>query len=245
MNEVLALGPVALGAMVAAVLIGSLIQRLSGQGLGMIAAPVMAIFAPSFLPAAILILGLFVGLTSSAFDPKAIRWSELPAGFAGRVIGAVIAVSIAARVSDPDTLALIVALVIYTGITLSLIGVRVPIRPATLFPAGILGGIMGTLTAVGAAPMALLYQYEPQRRSAAMQNVYFFWGMVVSIPALWFAGLMEARHFALAALLVPPAALSLWLAQRLAGRVERARVRPWALGLAGTAATMLLLRLAL
>ena len=231
--------------MMLAVLVGTLIQRLSGQGLGMIAAPVLAIFAPEFLPASILILGLFVGLTSSAFDPKAITWSELPAGLAGRVLGAVIAVAIASMLSDPDTLALIVALVIYTGIALSLIGVRVPIRPATLFPAGILGGVMGTLTAVGAAPMALLYQHEPQRRSAAMQNVYFFWGMLVSLPALWVAGLIEMRHVALAGLLVPPAALSLWLAQRLAGRVERARVRPWALSLAGIAATMLMLRLLL
>lgn len=245
MSEVLALGPGALSAMVLAVLVGTVIQRLSGQGLGMIAAPVVAIFAPSFLPAAVLILGLFVGLTSSAFDPKAIRWAELPAGFAGRVIGAVIAVSIASWISDPDTLALIVAMVIFTGIGLSLIGIRVPIRPATLFPAGILGGVMGTLTAVGAAPMALLYQYEPQRQSAAMQNVYFFWGMIVSIPALWLAGLMEARHFALAALLLPPAALSLWVAQRLAGRVERARIRPWALSLSGIAATTLVVRLML
>ena len=50
MNAALSLGPIALGAMMLAVLVGTLIQRLSGQGLGMIAAPVLAIFAPEFLP---------------------------------------------------------------------------------------------------------------------------------------------------------------------------------------------------
>ena len=63
------------------------------------------------------------------------------------------------------------------GIALSLSGLRIAIRPVSLIIAGIAAGLMGTITAVGAPPMAL-YQYEPAKRARAMQNAFFFWGHV-------------------------------------------------------------------
>ncbi len=136
--------------------------------------------------------------------------------------------------------AVLVAAVVFLGIALSLVGARVPIAPGSLFGAGTLAGVMGTLTAVGAPPMALLYQHEPQRRSATMQNVFFLWGMLVSLLALTVAGLVGARHLFFALALLPAAALALVLAQRLAGRVAGAAIRPWALSLSGLAASVLL-----
>ena len=72
--------------------------------------------------------------------------------------------------------------------------------------------------------------------------MFFAYGMLVSILALAVAGLVGLRHLVFAASLLPAVALALWLAQPLAARVAKARIRPWALGLAGAAATVLLLR---
>ncbi len=242
MAEVLALGWGVWLFAAGSVFAGTVLQRLAGQGFGMVAAPLIALAAPQFLPASLLLLGAVVGFGSAAVEPSAIARDELPAGFAGRALGAGIAVWIAANLPDPGLLALLVAGVVYLGIALSVLGVHVAIRPVSLFVAGTVAGVMGTLTAVGAPPMALLYQHEPQQRSAAMQNTFFFFGMLVSILALLVAGLLGLRHVVFAASLVPAVLLALALAHRLAGRVARSRMRPYALGLAGMAATVLLLK---
>ncbi|MDJ0826245.1 MAG: TSUP family transporter [Rhodobacter sp.] len=225
-----------------AVFAGAMLQRLAGQGFGMVAAPMMALVAPEFLPAALLLLGAVVGFGSASVEVSAVAKRELPAGFTGRAVGAGVAAWIAASVAETGVFAVLVAGMVYLGIFLSLLGVRVAIGTVSLFSAGVVAGIMGTLTAVGAPPMALLYQHEEARRSAAMQNTFFAWGMLVSIAALALAGLIGVRHLALAGTLLPAVLLALWLAQPLARRVAKARIRPWALGLAGAAATVLVLK---
>lgn len=242
MTDVLALGWGVWIFCAAAVFAGTLLQRLAGQGFGMVAAPLIALVAPQFLPATLLLIGAVVGFGATAVDRSAIAKPELPSGFAGRALGAVLAAGIAVALPNPQALAAVVALVVYLGIALSVMGVRVAIRPVSLFSAGLVAGIMGTLTAVGAPPMALLYQHENQKRAAAMQNIFFAWGMVVSILALAVAGLVLWRHLVMAATLAPAALLALRLAQPLAARVARARIRPYALGLAGLAATVLLVK---
>ncbi|MBV0910789.1 TSUP family transporter [Rhodobacteraceae bacterium ASV31] len=219
-----------------------MLQRLAGQGFGMVAAPLMALVAPAFLPATILLIGFVVGVGSTVVDTSSIARRELPAGFAGRILGAGIAAWIAASVAQPEVFAVIIAGGVYLGIALSLLGVRVPIVGATLFSAGAVAGVMGTLTGVGAPPMALLYQNEERRRSAAMQNVFFAFGMVVSIGALGLAGLIGVRHLAFAAALVPFALVGLRAARPLSRRMARQSIRPYALAFAGTAATILVVK---
>ena len=242
MAEVLGLGIGVWLFCAVAVFAGAMLQRLAGQGFGMIAAPLVALVAPEFLPATLLLLGAVVGFGSVSVDFSAVARHELPAGFTGRALGAFIAAWIAASVAEPGVFAALVAGMVYLGIALSLLGVRVAIGTVSLFSAGVVAGIMGTLTAVGAPPMALLYQHEEQRRSAAMQNTFFAWGMVVSILALLVAGLVGWQHLVLAVSLVPVVLVALRVAQPLARRVAKAWIRPWALGLAGLAATVLLVR---
>ena len=225
-----------------AVFIGTMIQRLAGQGFGRTASPMLALVAPEFLPGTILLLGLVVGFGSIFVDLRAVSKHELPPGFAGRALGAVIAAWIALRLADPGLFAALIAGMVYLGIALSLLGVRVAIRPVSLFLASVTGGIMGTLTGVGAPPMALLYQHEEARRSAAMQNAFFAFGMIVSISALLVAGLIGMRHLILAVSLVPFVLLGLRAAQPLAGKIAKSSIRPYALGLAGCAATILLVK---
>lgn len=242
MEQVAALGWGAWAICAVAVFAGTILQRLAGQGLGMLASPVLAIVAPDFLPGSMLLVGLVVGFGAVSVELSALTRHELPPGFAGRAVGAVLAAWIAVHVVDTGAFAYLVAGMVFLGIALSLLGLRVAIRPLSLFLASTLGGIMGTLTAVGAPPLALLYQHEEARRSAAMQNVFFAWGMVMSITALSVAGLIGLRHIVMALSLLPFVLLALWLAHPLAGRAAKARIRPVALSLAGVAATVLLVK---
>ncbi|NNK79128.1 MAG: sulfite exporter TauE/SafE family protein [Litoreibacter sp.] len=221
---------------------GTMLQRLAGQGFGMLAAPLVMLVAPDYIPTALLLVGLVVGLSSTSLDYKAIVPQDLPAGFAGRTLGAVFAAMLAASLASAEIFAALVALIVYLGIALSLVGMRVAIRPPALFTAGMTAGIMGTLTAIGAPPMALLYQHVDQRRSAATQNMFFFFGMVVSILALTWQGLVGTRHILFALALSPVVPVALVAAQPLSRRFSKRSIRPAALTLAGLAATVLLLR---
>lgn len=235
------LGVAGVAGVLVAVFVGTAVQRLAGQGFGMIAAPLLALLAPGAVPATLLLLGFLVGLSTTAIDLRAVEVRDLPAGMAGRALGAALAAAIAVAIADTGAFAPVVAGAIFLGIALSLVGARVPVTHGSLFVAGLTAGVMGTLTAVGAPPMALLYQHAGQRRAAAMQNAFFLWGMAVSIAALAAAGLVTLAHLAFALALTPAVAAGIVASHPLARRVAGAAIRPWALGLAGAAATLLLL----
>jgi uncharacterized membrane protein YfcA len=236
------IGWIALVSCLFAAFLGAILQRLSGQGFGMIAAPIVALMAPEFLPASLLMIGIVVGLSSSVFDLKAIDKRDIAPGFLGRFLGAVIASWIAVRITSPELLGGVVAVIVYIAIVLSILGLTAKIRPISLMIAGLSAGIMGTLTAIGAPPMAILYQNTEARRSAASQNLFFCFGMVVSVSALSWQGLVTIGHITFAAMILPGALLGLLASRPLSGRISKSSVRPISLGLAGCAATVLLLR---
>ena len=229
-------------ALALAIFAATLTQRLSGQGLGMIGAPAVAILAPGHLPAALLLLGLVVGAGAISLDMSAINWREARPGMVGRALGGFVGAAIAAMVVDPDLFAVIVAFIILAAIALTLSGLKVAITPVSLSIAGATAGVMGTLTAVGAPPMAILYAGEEAKRSRAMQNLFFLWGMLWSLGSLTALGLVDRSDLMLALALAPAAVLAL-IASRPAARLMDGRsIKPYALSASGIGALTLLWR---
>jgi len=224
------------------VAIAAALQRITGQGFGMIAAPLLALIMPDMLPTILLILGAFVGYRAMRADRSAVTITELPPGFAGRALGAILAAWLAAAWIGTPAIGFAIAGVVYLAIALSLLGLRVAISPASLFGAGLTAGLMGTLTAIGAPPMALLYQHEDRARSAAMQNTFFMFGMIVSLAALFWQGLVWMHHLTTAAVLLPGVVIGLWTSTFLQHVLGTIPARPIALGLAGASASLLLIR---
>lgn len=224
----------------AAVLVGTTLQRLSGAGFGMIVAPMMTLAAPDWVPGTVLLIGFVVGLGSAMGGRKHIVLMDLVPGFSGRLLGAIVAASVASLVVGSAALPMVVGGIVLFAVALSLIGIRLPITPASLAGAGFTAGIMGTLSGIGAPPMAILYANVNSRRSAATQNAFFGFGMVVSIVALAVAGLIKAPQLALATSLAPLVPLALFASRPLARRVARGSIRPWALGLSTISAVVLI-----
>ncbi len=69
--------------------------------------------------------------------------------------------------------------------------------------------------------MAILYSSVDARRSAATQNAFYGFGMVVSIIALALTGLIRTPQVAFAASLAPLVPLTLYAVRPLATRFER------------------------
>ncbi|WP_228850251.1 TSUP family transporter [Halocynthiibacter styelae] len=172
----------------------------------------------------------------------AVAWRDLPPGFAGRILGAGIAAYIAAAVVGTDALGIIVGLVVLFAVALILLGLSFPISGGSLFVAGSVGGVMGTLTGIGAPPMAILYSHVETRRAAATQNAFYGFGTLVAIVALAIAGILTVSQLAFAASLAPLVPIALWVSRPLAARFEKGAIRPWALGMATISALALLSR---
>lgn len=236
------LAPPVFFAIAAAVCLGSVVQRLSGQAFGMIASPVVALIAPQHLPATVLLLGLFVGAGALSMDLKAVSWREAKPGMAGRLVGGVIGAAIAARLADGGAIGVVVAVIVLIAVALSLSGLRPKIRPLSLGIAGATAGVMGTITAIGAPPMAILYAHEEATRSRAMQNLFFGWGMICSITALVGFGVVSVSDLVLAVCLVPFAALGLFASRSASHLLAGRPIRPVALTLATAAALTILAR---
>lgn len=232
----------AFAAVAAAIFMGAIVQRLSGQAYGMIAAPVVALAAPQHLPAAVILLGVVVGAGALTMDLRAVDWREAGPGLAGRAAGGVIGAAIAAALTDSALFGVVVGGLVLFAVALSASGLRIAIRPLTLTIAGFTAGIMGTITAIGAPPMAILYANEEAKRSRAMQNLFFGWGMIWSIGALTFVGLVGLDDLILVAALLPFAIAALFASRPAARALEGRPIRPVALTLAALAACAILIR---
>lgn len=224
----------------AAVTLGVLTQRATGGAFGMVVAPLVALVAPAFMPAGVLLVSLVVTLLCTPLPLGTIVWRELWPMVFGRGAGAMVAAALVALAPDPGAVAVLVALAVLLGVGLSLSGLRIAMRPGTLAGAGALSGLTGTLTSVGAPPVLLLYQDVPAQRARPTLNAFFALGVALSLLALLLRGRIGPQDTGFALSMAPAAALGFALARAAMALLRGRSTRPAILGLA-TAASLLIL----
>ncbi|MDS1268840.1 sulfite exporter TauE/SafE family protein [Lipingzhangella sp. LS1_29] len=188
-----------------AVLAGSVVQSGVGIGLGLVAAPVVALLDPTLMPGAMLIAAIVLpvltvraeGPASHTVDWRGIGWS-MPA----RILGTVAGVWIVALVT-PKHLALGVGVMVLVAVAVTASAVRVRTTPLTLSLAGLASGMAGTATSMGGPPMALAYQNESGPRVRATLGMYFLIGVALSLIALVIGNQLPARQVAFGLALAP------------------------------------------
>ena len=220
--------------------VAALIQRTAGQAFGTILAGFTALIAPAYVPGAIIILGAPVTLMSVGLDFRAVKVREILPAILGRLAASVPAAMLVNVIAGSDWLGLIVAFAILLGVALSLWGLKVERTPATLTAAGAASGFFGTLTAVGAAPMSLIYQHEEAKAARATLNFFFLIGVIGSLIALSAEGAIRKADLHLVAALAPAVLLGVLLSGFIAKWMEGRSLRPVALTLTTGAALLLL-----
>jgi uncharacterized membrane protein YfcA len=234
--------PPAYVACFAAILISSATHRVTGQAFGLICAPLIALAAPSHVPALILLCGLPVMVYSFKGDWEEIRWGEISYAFVGRVIGAILAAYLIAAVAEKNFISVCVGVAVLLGVAISLTSFTVAINPASLLTAGFLSGAMATLTSVGAPPMGLLYQRQSFGHVRATLNAFFLFGALASVGALLLYGLIKPSDVILTLALVPAIWLGVLLGDGALKRMTILSLRPFTLSISTFAAVILLLR---
>lgn len=223
------------------VFFAAIVQVGLGMGFGLTAAPLLALLDPELVPAPTLFLGLATSTWGVLIESGGVQWREVWTGAIGRVAGVAAATAILASLAGKETFMLVFGLMIGLGVVLSAAGIRWRFTMPRMTAMSALSGMMGTITSVGAPPMAIVYQDRPPQVARPTLAAFFMIGCLISLAGLYLSGWAGLEDFLLACMMAPGMLAGLAAARLLKGRFDR-RYRPILLGTSGIAAVILIFR---
>lgn len=221
--------------------VAACLQGAIGFGLGLLAAPVIALLDPSLLPGTIVLLAtgltvLGVARDRAAVDVRGAGWALL-----GHLPGATAGALLVAAVS-PEILALVLAGTVLLAVLLSVLGWQPQPRPAAVTVAGAASGLLGTTTAIGGPPMALVWHGSSRAELRGTMSAFFLAGAVISLVALTAVGAIDGRTLRFAAVLFPAMVIGFALSNPVNSRINRVVVRKVSLGASALGAVLVLIQ---
>ncbi|MGU3502244.1 sulfite exporter TauE/SafE family protein [Mycobacterium sp. C31M] len=223
---------------VTAVLLASCLQASIGFGMGMLAAPVVAIVDPGLVPGTLIMLATLLTLLvvlreGTAIDLGGTGWALL-----GRVPGTVAGALLLAAIPE-RALAILIAAVVLGGVVVTSLGWIPEPHRRNLVLAGATSGVLGTATSIGGPPMALVWQRSTGAQLRATMAGFFLVGSVMSIAMLAVTGAVDRHTVQMFAVLVPAAVLG-YVLSRYANRILTPRRQRWTAIGASTAGALVL-----
>nr|WP_314842109.1 sulfite exporter TauE/SafE family protein [uncultured Microbacterium sp.] len=221
------------------ILVAGCLQGSIGFGMGMLAAPFIALIDTTLLPVLVIMLAMVVTLVVVVMDRAALDLRGAGWALAGRVPGTVVGAGLV-TVMSTAVLSWTVAVVVLLGVVVSLRGWRPRVTRATQAVAGALSGLMGTTTSVGGAPMAIIWQGSEGPRLRGTMSAFFLIGSSLSLVALFLWGAVPTHALATAAWMAPFAVAGVVLSRFVNRFLNRRRTRAVALAASALGALMLI-----
>ncbi|UZX01212.1 sulfite exporter TauE/SafE family protein [Arthrobacter sp. CDRTa11] len=226
------------------IFLAACLQASTGFGMGMLAAPVIAMMEPELLPATLILLALLVTILVTVRERQSLDLRGTGWALVGRVPGSIAGAFLVAALSK-EGLAWAVAIVVLAGLVLAVKGWAPPPVRVNLIAAGAASGIMGTATSIGGPPMALIWQghHGPQLRGT--MSAFFMAGSAMSLVSLGLAGAVTPGMLMLALWMVP-AVVAGYAASRWVNRfLNPPRLKLLALGASALGSVLLIGQLTL
>lgn len=226
-------------ACLAVVFLGAVVQGTIGIGLGMIAAPLLALVDRELVPVGILVSVIPLTIAMTLRERGGIDRRGVGLALVGRVPGVAVG-AWAVAVADDALLALLVAGTVLAAVAVSMSTLRFRTTPTSVVAAGVASGFMGTSTGVGGPPMALTYQHADPAVMRSTLAAYFTVGSLISLAGLAMSNAVSVRQWQLGAALIPASIVGFAVSQVFAARLRGDRVRPFVLALCAASAIALL-----
>jgi len=223
------------------VILGSAVQGSIGIGLGPMAVPLLVLLNPVFVPgplllAAMLLTILMFGRERSSVDLKGFKWA-----IAGRVLGTAAGAFVLSLI-PVDHLSLTFAGMVILAVLINASGIRFRIAAWSLMTAGTLSGFMGTISAIGGAPMALIYQDQAGPRLRSTLSAIFIIGTVLAVVALIIIGKFALRELLLAVMLMPGIVIGFVISNYTKKILDRGYIKIAVLTVSAISALILIIR---
>jgi hypothetical protein len=230
--------PTRLAAASAVVALGATIQGSVGFGLNLVTAPLLALIDPNLVPGPTLLAGLVLtvllaGRDRAGIDVRGVGWALV-----GRVPGTLVGAGLVAAI-PPSEISLVIGVAVLAGVAMTAAGLRLRPTVGVLVGAGLLSGLMGTAAAIGAPPVALVYQHATGVRLRGTLAGYFVPGATLSLLALAAVGRFGPAEMRTGLALVPGILVGLVLSRHTAPILDRGYTRPAVLTVSVAAALVL------
>jgi uncharacterized protein len=220
---------------------GTLLQSSIGFGLGPLAVPLLALIDPNFIPGPLLLSALVLTSMMTWRDQHSIHaqgviWA-IPGRLAGTIFGAAILVMI-----PKENLSLLFGSMVLLAIIISVSGIHPKVSPISLLTAGVFSGLMGTTSAIGGAPMGLVYQDQKGPKIRGTLSSIFVFGTIISLISLMVIGRFALLELKLALILMPGIIIGFLISRKTASILDKGLMRPAILSVSGLAGLAVIIK---
>ncbi|NMT63051.1 sulfite exporter TauE/SafE family protein [Marinobacter orientalis] len=224
-----------------ALLAGSCLQGVAGYGIGTLAAPLLFLISPTLVPAPLVLNAMMLTVFMLLRNRGALQIREVRFAIGGGVAGTILA-GITLLLISPKGFELVFGILILIGVLLSVAGLRPALNARNSILAGAASTYMGTITAVGGPPIALIYQNQKGPLVRANMSAFFLVASFFSIAALAASGYLGQRELQLFAVTFPGVLIGFRLSGKLVNRMPFDGLKPIILGIAAVAGAAALVR---
>ncbi len=206
------------------IFLGSFVQTAIGFGLAIVAAPLLFLLSPDYVPAPICLVALFISLLNAKKLRSEISIGGLKMAIYGRIPGSIAGGALLMWVSA-SVLSLWLGAMVLIAVLVSLLPIKLEPNPSRMFTAGFLSGFMGTSSSIGGPPMALLLQHQGANSLRGNLSAFFVFSSLISLLVQIPIGFLTWSHVMLTLPLIPSAWLGYKLAQKVVHRVSSKGIR--------------------
>jgi len=221
--------------------IGSILQGSIGFGLAVVAAPILLLMDPIFVPGPLLLAATLLVVLIAWRDRRDVILGDVALGTVGRILGTLPA-AYAISTLPVSVYEMLFAALILFAVALSISGWHIRPTPRSIILAAILSGFTGTLCSVGGPPMALVYQHEKGPRVRGTMSAIFINGTIISLIGLWRAKRFGLPELIIGLSLMPAIVVGFAISRRVTGYLDRAHLRPMILAVSALSAVAILVR---
>lgn len=221
--------------------VGAILQAATGMGTGILIVPVLALIDLNLVPGPAVMASMALSLPMAWRGRRHIAYDDLKPLMAGLLVGC--SVGALGLASIPaERVGVAFAIVILATVAVTSVGMRMPFNRRSLVSVGVIAGVMGASSGVGAPPIALLYQHREGPELRPTLAFVYAASSVIIVVFLTLFGRFGLREIGLALVLVPGYILGYFLAAPLARILDRGYSRVAVLVLSTVSALALLLR---
>ncbi|UAA38623.1 sulfite exporter TauE/SafE family protein [Paraneptunicella aestuarii] len=226
-----------------ALLLGCTVQTAVGFGMALVAAPIIVVLNPLWVPYVLAVTALVLSLGNTWNQRQHVQWRQIVPPMISRIPGTMLGTWILMTL-DTEWLQILVAGMVMLAILVTLKLKPFPSTTTNMSIAGFVSGITGTTTSIGGPPMALVMQHSAGHHARANLSAYFVYSCIVSLIGYMTMDLMTTELWISSLTMIPIAWLGFYLGKRLRPWVDN-RFRPVLLALCGLSASIALINAAM
>ncbi|MEH6652295.1 MAG: sulfite exporter TauE/SafE family protein [Motiliproteus sp.] len=220
---------------------GIMLQTWVGIGFGLLAAPLLYLINPDFVPGPVLILGFSLSLLMVLKQRGELRWRRVMPAILARIPGSWCGAALLVSVPQYG-LSLLFGISLLLAVAITWRTFKVETTPLNLTIGGFFSGLTGTATSIGGPPMALVYQEQSRITARNELAAFFLIGSPVSIAMLAWHGDVDRASLVLSLQMIPGVLVGFWLANRLDSRINPASAKPVLLTISAVSALLVLFK---